>query len=129
MYIYVNDKKLTEAEWAVAHKTDVEECRFDDFGETVYWMGNTYADYCKDFDSQMANQVATRDWLRKEYVRLMKAPFNRKWAHDISDFNEYFKDCFGVSTWFFGKMLAAKGVTIETVYAIWEEDWERRARG
>lgn len=123
MYTYVNDKKLTEAEWLVEHKKDVEDFRFDDFEETTYWMGNSYAEYVKEFTEQMAQQIATRDWLRKEYLRLMSVPFSREWAHKISDFNETFKDCFGVSTWFYDDMLAKKGVTRATVCAIWREDW------
>ena len=123
MYIYVNEEKLTEAEWNEVHANDVDG-DYCDNGE--YWHMNSYAEYSKDFDEQMASQVKTRDWLRKEYVRLMKAPFNDDWALAISDFNEAFKDCYGRSSWFFKDMLNAKGVTYKDVTDAWDRDYEKR---
>lgn len=116
MYTYVNDKMLTKTEWSKKHIIDIE---FFDGKELVY--GETYADYVKEFKVQMASQVKTRDWLRKEYLRLMKAPYNAKWAEDISEFLESFKDCFGVHAWFYRDMLAKKGITHNTVRATWKE--------
>lgn len=116
-YCFVDEKKLTKAEWEIAHKRDVEEAFVDEFG---YWHCDTFENYSKAFDEHMAHQIEKRDYLRKWYVDLMKTPFSDKWARDIGDFNETFKECYGRSPWFWKDMLTKKGISIEDIHNAWD---------
>ena len=61
-YCYIDEKKLTEAEWEKAHAFEVENDMDDEDG---YWHCDTYELYCKAFDECMADQIERRDYLRK----------------------------------------------------------------
>ena len=118
-YCYVDEKKMTEAEWNAQHTKEVENDMCDYYG---YWHCDTYELYSKAFDKCMASQIKNRDSLRNWYVELMKAPFNDAWAHALSDFSDSFKGCYGYRPTFFDAMLSKKGVTWDDVHKAWDRE-------
>lgn len=110
----INETKLTETEWNEVHAKEVENEMFDECG---YWHCNSYTSYSASFDRCMKEQIERRDYLRREYVRLKKAPFNAEWDEDYSMFSDDFKTCYGYRPRFRGDLLTAKGLPANTPFA------------
>ena len=113
-YCFIDETKMTEAEWNEIHDKEVENRMFDEWG---YWHCNTYEAYSTSFDECMAAQIKTRDSLRDWYRRMAKTPYTTEFIEEWSNFSDCFKGVYGYRPKFLADLLARKGTTIEVYRA------------